>query len=580
MFSPHNTNPKLGRVRSFLYLLTTLSALWTPVFFAAAPIGCGAVGLSGAETTATETTDTADALSTTDAQLYDDGPVDLPVTIAKLDSPDLTKITVTAEEIGSQSVSSRLQVTATHTFTITGTAGAASTPKVFVFNTTSDEQVVADAAADGSFTTSIDGALTDTIVLANMNDSETQVSPPLVIGVDENGVPVITLTNAADFTESQSVTIDSLGNYYMSVQNTDATYTILRRNQDGSQIETIATALASQPRIVLCPNGTIITLILDDGTIMTITRTPDAGLQLPHFATDDDGASWSESVVDTISGGLIDYGMVNGIGFGQSGYDIVQTSNNESAAIQYPKYPPGNSSGVTEYLLRVFSPEDSNNVDDLLPTTNYEFALVSMGPEEQLYVLYQIVGQSTFDVVRFGLSQPITTEWDNRETLISGIVANDIPWFDVSETTGDIVYNYYVTDDFGGQRLYVNFWDAATQTTTSVTDSNSSTTSELGAGLYFYPTLTPGGEIVVACELGDANIDPPHALVYWKVGDPVNEMQDLVRLSDGDVCSNNDHGFTLTGDNLLYFVKTVDDMPELSVIDLTKVPGLEDLFSD
>lgn len=85
-------------------------------------------------------------------RLFEDGPIDIPVTIAKLEAPDPTNITV---EIGGDSnLSPTLKNQSAETVTLTGLAGAmpdpTATPQVYMYSETNGTTLV-DVNANGSF---------------------------------------------------------------------------------------------------------------------------------------------------------------------------------------------------------------------------------------------------------------------------------------------------------------------------------------------------------------------------------------------------------------------------------------------
>lgn len=554
--------------RRFVSILLLFVINCVPLFLGLAPLGCG--GLASLATT--DTTDgttsgtTGESLTTTDSQLFEDGPVDLPVTIAKLDSPDLTLVTVTVTELASPSTSARFQTTATHRFTVTGAAGAANTEKVFVYDTATDEQVTADVEDDGSFTTTIDGALTDTLALSGMNSAESQVSPPLVITFDDNGNAVIATTNTASLNFDQNVMIDALGNYYMSVDNGDGTYALLRRNADGSQVETLVTSLSSQPRAVLSTSGLILTVILQDGSVVAFSAEPPA-LKLPTLSAPRPAyEDWVSTALDTISGGLPSPDQIDGTGF-----NMVMDSAGGALAISYPYINP-QTMVQDDYLLKITDTNGRSSMY-LLSTNEYDKADIQLGPDDTLYIFMDQVQQTSPVLVKMEFSAPgengdtsvINTAFNNRQTLITGL-SKAIAGFDVSDN-GDVVYHY---QSDSGTPISV-YWEAATSSSTTISDINA-------PNFYLFPTMTAGSEIVVLCDVGVPGTQFG-ALVYWRVGDPTGEFTDLARFSDKYVCTDIQGSFTVTSDNLVYFVSGTDTTDaQMGVIDLTKVPELEDLF--
>src|SRR5687768_5053962 len=78
------------------------------IFGFALPLASCGINVLGGFGSGSGVSSYADSASAVESQLFDDGPVDIPVTIAKMDSPDLSLITVTAESVTSFSQSAFL----------------------------------------------------------------------------------------------------------------------------------------------------------------------------------------------------------------------------------------------------------------------------------------------------------------------------------------------------------------------------------------------------------------------------------------------------------------------------------------
>ena len=213
-----------------------------------------ATGTTGNDTGTTTNSASADALSDQETGLFEDGPVDLPVTIAKLESPDVTKIVVSADPV-SPSVSaplnnSRYSTTdPTVAYTVTGAAGAVHdpvvTPYVYLFNDNNDVDEFCEVSSNGSFSCAVLGDLADDLYLfaSTASDLSTaEMSPPLHIVMDDFGVVAVGDTNSTGISADFSVATDSSGNYYLIVLNsTTGLSNFYRRNVDGSLLQTIWT---------------------------------------------------------------------------------------------------------------------------------------------------------------------------------------------------------------------------------------------------------------------------------------------------------------------------------------------------
>lgn len=227
---------------------------------------CGGVGsvvssvaTGGSDTGSTaggSATSNAETLSEQESGLYEAGPVDIPVTIAKLETPDVTKIIVSADPV-SPSVSAPLDATRLSTtdptvaYTITGAAGAVhdpdETPYVYFLNENNDTDEFCEVNADGSFSCALLGDLGDDLYLFASTTSDlstAEMSPPLHIVMDDFGVVAVGDTNSTNISADYSVATDNAGNYYLIVinkgDNGDKS-NFYRRNVDGTLLQTIWT---------------------------------------------------------------------------------------------------------------------------------------------------------------------------------------------------------------------------------------------------------------------------------------------------------------------------------------------------
>lgn len=544
-----------------------LFLLWMPALLCnLGMLGCG--GVVG--TSSATDSDTASDLTSADSQLYSDGPIDLPVTIAKLDTPDLTKITVTVEELSTPSLSPPLATTATHRFTITGIAGAATTAKVTVFDLDSDEQVTSDVESDGSFSIQIDGTLTDTLAFAGANSTVTQITPFVVITVDSTGNPVMTVSNTDSLNTNQNLIVDELGNYYVSVLNADGTtYTLLQRNADGTQLEVISSTLASEPRMVAA-NGEMLTVVLQDGTLLVLAA-PLAALMAPSLSKPQPAyTEWTSTTLVNIIGGLpeADDGPLSQFGFNLL-LDPLGRSLAGSTAATHPV-----TGTVETNLLSLFDVTAVGGDSYYLAAVDTYFQIrIAKGPNSKLYFALQNINSTTTEIYRMDFISPgvgdVALAWDEKETVLSGLAANgSVLSFNVADN-GDIAYTYVNESGGGPAPIFSAYWNATTGETSTIVDDTNTTQ-------YMFATILPGSEAVVLCEPAAVGATGVYsALVYWRPGDATNELNDLVRFTDQSTCTSNDGGFSISSENLLYFYNGSETVSsQLSVINLNQVLDL------
>lgn len=221
--------------------------------------------------------------------LFEDGPVDIPITIAKLEAidPELVYITIDPLEPVIPLTCADDQVL----FQFEGGAGAVdditTNPKIAAINTTLKTQQISDLHDDGSFEIAICGAPTEPIVLATMNQAEDRIGPPLIIEYDaETRSITVTSTNSSNLNTINNMLTDELGNmYYVTSKSTSpstlmkglqqtqqTTYNLLRRTRATKSLEVIVTGLTSLPLSVQAVNGALVAFINDAGDLYVSLR--------------------------------------------------------------------------------------------------------------------------------------------------------------------------------------------------------------------------------------------------------------------------------------------------------------------
>lgn len=199
--------------------------------------GCGGV-ISGAETA-----DDSGAGSE-EAGLFEDGPIDLPVTIAKLESPNPLNITIEFSDTGTANL---FTSSATQTATFTGAGDAddedgraihdpSATPYVLVYNSVTGEQNIVEVAADGSFSAQIAADTQQSLGLYALTAADTGIasaSPGVYYVKDSLGTITVTVSNSDAINDDMPFSIAPNGSLLFSV-NGDNGYELWRRNIDGS----------------------------------------------------------------------------------------------------------------------------------------------------------------------------------------------------------------------------------------------------------------------------------------------------------------------------------------------------------
>lgn len=548
-----------------LFLLVVAASFFTATGFFCSQ-GCGGA-LSGlaSEATSGDTASgsSASTLSDTESQLFEDGPVDLPVTVAKLDSPDLNLITVSVESLGSLLVipDAEYATTDTHRFTVTGAVGAAGhledgsfAPKFYLLNATTTESALTDTGVDGSFTGVITGTLTDTIVFASATADGLQVSPVEIISVDAGGNVVVTTTNTSNLSTSQNLMTDRSGNYYFSVLNADgATYSLLRRNLAGTQVDTIASTLSSLPRVVSSYDGTNVEVILESGDVMEFIA-PAAtaltkSLSVPGVAAASE-SEWLSVTLDTVSGGLPPIDLVKGSG----GFQLLSSATSKTALMVSPFVNVHTGENLPN-MLNLIDLSGQYEPVVLVNGLEYDSTFVDRDESGNVYVLLSPVGlegdAAAWTMYRFAIfdldgTSTAVDAWQNRETLFS-FPLGTVNWMDVSGN-GDVVIGYLGANN----AVAVAYW-TATSGLSVISESS------VASGAFANSRISSDGQFIVSCITSATDLELSNLAVYFP-GDPTGQA---TTISENDAFATCDpssaDSFFIDANDLIHFYKKPTD---------------------
>lgn len=270
----------------------------------------------------TSTTGSAiDALDSDEASLFSDGPVSLPVTIAKLQSPNSEQIALSVTELGTSnlvrsSTLKALNTDETYSCEFTGNGhetdstlraipDPTTTPYVLIYNAISATSVIESVATDGSFSATIDCHIEENLAVAALtSDSLTtaQASPYVIFSVDELGTITITITNSNLINEDQPFGADPYGSIIFSVIEDDGTYTVWRRNLDGSLPDRLLENHVLEPIAVVAMADTETEDSVIDPTVVLVDR----GVNLTKIEESDDGEIFTASTLADAIGTIPD----------------------------------------------------------------------------------------------------------------------------------------------------------------------------------------------------------------------------------------------------------------------------------
>lgn len=209
--------------------------------------------------------DLNESLSGDGAMLFDDGPIEMPVTISKLDGPDAelidVEVSLPADDVVVEpdvvdaslgQLNSEIQVVSK----VVGGAGSVYDPtqtpyviayRLINFTVDTESEIITEVMPDGSFEFDMISDERSQIILATLSSDKAYSSPFLGIDIDyeviqddSSGVFTIITTNSEGLNTSIPLRMDYSRYYYLSLDNQDGTYTLLRRNLDGSPVEVIS----------------------------------------------------------------------------------------------------------------------------------------------------------------------------------------------------------------------------------------------------------------------------------------------------------------------------------------------------
>lgn len=270
------------------------------------------LSLAGCSTSTTGSGSSADALDSDEASLFSDGPISLPVTIAKLQSPNSEQINLSVTGSG---LSNLVQPTTPRTLntdetysceftgngnetdsTLRAILDPVTTPYVLIYNAVSETSVIESVAADGSFLATTDCHIEENLIVAAItSDSLTtaQASPYVIFSVDELGTVTVTITNSNRINDAQPFGADPYGNIIFSVIEDDGTYTLWRRNLDGSLPDRLLENHILEPITVTA----MADVETEESVIPATVVFLDRGVDMTKIEESDDGASFTPTTL-------------------------------------------------------------------------------------------------------------------------------------------------------------------------------------------------------------------------------------------------------------------------------------------
>ena len=366
-----------------------------------------------------------DELDDAESGLYDDGPVDLPVTIAKLDSLNSELVTIEYSDSLTQLLTRgepANQTAVDSGYIITGEAGAVDldqATKLFALNTSTAELTILEVETDGSFELEIEAEEGQVIALAPMVEAEDQIGAPIYAD-EENGVDTIALTNSNYLNPNVNIEVNPDGYAYFSAEVADGTYEIYRRNLDGTPLEVVAAGISSQVRFIVLDEQGSLNYVTQDGKVYSIlvavTSTPvlvaDGALEPQYVDYDDPMELMSFGDVlddaDTFVPAPAEIFRVSaGAYMGMAFVSNKSQVNSESGGIVQPSF------------LRFLEVDFGTTVHEFLSTSDYHAAEFSLGELDTLFVAAELndsaeaQGFQPFELYELDMTLG-ETAWENR----------------------------------------------------------------------------------------------------------------------------------------------------------------------
>lgn len=517
-------------------------------------------------------------LSTSEAQYFDEGPVDMPVTLAKLDTPDIGSIDVTFTPSDGSSLNDLVryatdadaadteQVTGVYTINCRAcVADVLSTPKFFIYNTTTDQEMVVDLDTDGSGEGKIDGSTEDTLILAGMSFLEDQISIPAFVAIDSNGLMTFTLTNSNFVFSDQNVMTDTQGNYYLSIANTNnngnltGTYDLIRRNLDGSQVQTLLSATTDEVHVIVTASGDTVTYMNQFGQIKMLVVDPIAAsvaaltrgqpatldgtndsLVADTIILDDNGAQQLGRMPDE----LTEFKPINLL---MNGEDLIlksQRRNHQTGEIiAFLGYVKTATLGYTPLL----TPQQVSGV-----------TAVDVGEKDRLYVfVVPLENQGIQRLYKLDISEANRQNaWAKAQILVDNW---NIPVeaLDVSDE-GVIVFSG--TNAYGEFQVY-------TLTSKGVRQINR---TSIDSGRYVSARISKFGEFIIMCRKGPPGEKVASQFVFFRPDlDRTGEIHAFTHYSDESSCSDGKGSYYIDSDYLIHYYRSNLDSgaPQHAIID-------------
>lgn len=521
-----------------------------------------------------------DELDSTESGLYSDGPVDLPVTIAKLDSADSQLLTIEYSDSLSQQLtreSPSHQTAGDGGYVITGDSGAVNidqATKIFALNTVTAESIIVDVEDDGSFELQISAEEGQVIALAPMVDAEDLIGIPLFVD-EENGVDTIALTNADNLNPNVNIEVNVDGYAYFSAEVADGTYEIYRRNLDGTALETIATGISAQVRFITLDEQGSLNYVTQDGKVYSILLAATA-TSVSALRADDLIEPQHLDYEDPFE--LMDFGDVldDADTFVPAPAEVFRVGSGDYMGVAFVsnKRQVNNGSGglVQPSFLRLIGSNLGTTTYEFLDTDDYNAAEFSLGEVDTLFVAAELndsaepQGFRPFEL--YALDMTLGPDaWANR-TLAYSHATRGESLISMKSTRHGFVVFVVQNIDTGTNSIY-SLQEGESPVAVAVSPSGDKTYSEWIA-LTEYNRIEDSSFVTCATDASEGvsylalhRLDRDDPGIFWRLTSTVNK----------DGCKGN---YAIDNENRVMFYRSetvdgVEQPAQISFIDLDNI---------
>lgn len=511
-------------------------------------------------------------------ELMDSGPVDIQVTIAKLDSQDVDQIDVTVDAVGGESISlpeleapegvdDVLAQTTGGAFRITITFGPGTTrnpvdlPFTLVVPITSDfavlegEKEILTNRTDGSapdFVFETDDPSDVLFLVAPMDITQNFIGPFVLVAAEgvvskDAGFFTTALTNSNNLNLTNQL-MDAFGNVYNSVGGK-----LLRRSVNGSQLQT----LIDDSNNPVAEKIIAVAALTDDDVVFVTESGRIFGIGPPPAS-----ASVAASQVSALKPGGPRFAVGSAqvaitelINFDPDNFRVFMTA----AGLVINQFDNQNNlifcdTNVSDFCFEIVSPAQVVDIKaTAIPTADVVFSFEKVGTD--------------YSLEEYDMKNPGRARAD-RKTRLAGLAFDLITHVDAAKgrSASDAVLVFQVTSrkGFPDENREIILWtpDSGLKRIYNQKDSER---------LIANPILSDDGQIVIACDITDPLAGQ---IVFHKVEDAEGAFSNVTTDPKWDNCEERAGTLFFAAGKVLFFRSRADSdlkQPQQAVVNLGKI---------